>query len=64
MITNDLLQAKYEAQRRLDEAAEHDLTRYIENAHKIALETEKKYGLTFKYGNIEGQHLESQRKTA
>lgn len=54
MIINELLKAKYEAQKQLDEEALHDIERYIENCHRIALETEKKYGLQFKYGSIQG----------
>ncbi len=64
MITNDLLREKYEAHKRLDEAAEHDLERYIENTHKVVLEAEKNHGLKFKYGQIEGKQLGSPRKSA
>lgn len=59
MITNDLLREKYDAQKRLNEAAEHDLERYIENAHKVIQKTEKNYGIKFKYEHIEGQQLDT-----
>ena len=64
MITNDLLREKYEAQKRLDEAAGHDLERYIENTHKVVLETEKNHGIKFRYGSIEGKQLDTPRKSA
>lgn len=64
MITNDLLKVKYETQKQLDEEAQHDIERYIKNSHRIMLEAEKKYGLQFKHGNIQGRNLEQYAKIA
>ena len=62
MITNHLLETKYKTQKQLDEKAHHDIGEYVENSHKIVLEVEEKYGLKFKYGNIQGGSLESLRE--
>lgn len=64
MITNNLLKAKYEAQKQLDEEASHDIERYVKNTHRIVIEVEKKYGLQFKYGNILGGEVEPFAKIA
>jgi len=58
MITTPLLEEIYNTQKRLDEEAQHDLNKYIENSQKIVLEVEKKYGIKFKYGQFQGQTLE------
>jgi hypothetical protein len=55
MITTPLLEEIYNTQKRLDEEAQHDLDKYVENSKKIVLEVEKKYGLKFKYGQLQGQ---------
>jgi hypothetical protein len=64
MLTNPLLQAKYEAQMRLDEKANHDIKRYVENSRQAVLELASKYGLTIRYGEINGGYLEPERKIA
>jgi len=62
MITTPLLEEIYNTQKRLDEEAQHDIEKYIENSKKMVLEIEKKYGLKFKYGELEGRTLEPLRK--
>ena len=62
MITNHLLETKYKTQKQLDEEAQHDIGKYVENSHKIVLEVEEKYGLKFKYGNIQSGDLEPLRE--
>ena len=62
MITNHLLETKYKTQKQLDEEAHHDIRKYAENSHKIVLEVEEKYGLKFKYRNVQGGSLESVRE--
>jgi len=62
MITTPLLEEIYLTQKRLDEEAQHDIEKYIENSQKMVLEIEKKYGLTFKYGPIKGHTLKPLRK--
>ena len=49
MITNPLLEAKYEAQRRLSEQADHDLQKYPEIYQHIFEKLEQKYGRKFRY---------------
>ncbi len=58
MLTNPLLQAKYETQMRLDEKAQHDIRQYVENSHRTVLELARKHGLTIRYGEIKGGYLE------
>jgi len=53
MLTNPLLQAKYDAQMRLDKEANHDLKLYVENSHRKVAELARKYGFTIRYGEIE-----------
>jgi len=50
MITNPLLEAKYKAQKQLDEEARHYMVEYAENSHRIVVEIEAEYGIKFKYG--------------
>ena len=54
MITTPLLETKYEVQRALDDEANHDLTEYVKNSHRIVLDTEKEFGVKFQYGKIAG----------
>ncbi len=42
MITTPLLEEIYNTQKRLDEEAQHDIEKYIENSQRIVLEIEKK----------------------
>ncbi len=49
MITNPLLEAKYEAQKRLALETNHDLQNYNEIFKRTRLEIKRKYGLTFRY---------------
>ena len=53
-MTDDLLRAKSNVQKQLDEEACHDMERYVENARKIVREAEEEHGLTFKYGTPSG----------
>jgi len=58
MITNHLLEETYHAQKRLVEKSGYDMKKYSEIIHKIALETQEKYGIKLKYGHIKGDTLE------
>jgi len=58
MITNQLLEAKYKAQKLLDEKANHDLRQYFKNSHRNALDLAQKYGLVIRYDDIESGYLE------
>ncbi len=49
MLTNHILEIKNNTQKLLDEEAEHDLKKYIENSHRIVKDIEKKYGFKFNY---------------
>jgi hypothetical protein len=62
MMTNPLLEAKYQVQKRLDEEARHDITEYAKNSHRIVSEIEAAYGIKFKYNekaniSAEEKHL-------
>lgn len=52
MITNELLEAKYQAQRILAEQGGQDLRSYAQHVHQVVQHTERKYGLKFRYGRI------------
>ena len=49
MLTNELLEAKYRAQRALSEQGGDDLYGYAQNIHRIVQGVERKYGLRFRY---------------
>jgi hypothetical protein len=49
MLTNELLEAKYRAQRALAEQSGDDLHAYAENAQRIVRDIERKHGLKFRY---------------
>jgi len=49
MMTNELLQAKNRAQRRLDKQAGGDLRAYAKNVRQVVRAAEKKHGLKFRY---------------
>lgn len=51
-MTNELLEMKYETQRRLDTQAGHDLRTYARNVHEIVLAVEKEHGFKFRYRPI------------
>lgn len=53
MVTNELLETKYRAQRLMDKQAGHDLRTYAKNTHKIVQMVEKKHGLKFRYEPVE-----------
>jgi hypothetical protein len=53
MMTNPLLEAKYQVQKRLDEDARHDIMEYAKNSHRIVGEIEAAYGIQFKYMAVE-----------
>lgn len=52
MITNELLEAKYQAQRVLAEQGGPDLRSYAQHVHQIVRRTERQYGLRFRYGRV------------
>ena len=49
MITNHILEDKWKVQQALSEQAGHDPSRYIELAHKGAVEAQERYGIQFRY---------------
>jgi hypothetical protein len=49
MMTNELLEEKYRAQRALTAEGGDDLQEYARNLQRIVRETECKYGLRFRY---------------
>ena len=49
MIKNQLLEAKYEAQRRLSEQSGHDLRKYPEIYNRTIQKLEEQYGRKFQY---------------
>ncbi len=53
MITNDILKAKYETQKRLDKDAEGSLEIYVKKSHQNIQKAIAKYGLKLKYGTPE-----------
>ena len=57
MITTPPLEAKYKAQKKMDDEAQHDLKTYIKNTRAAVAEVEKQYGLKFQYGNVRGKRL-------
>ncbi len=57
MITTPPLEAKYKAQKKMDDEAQHDLKTYVKNTHTAVAEVEKQYGLQFQYGNVRGKRL-------
>ena len=52
MITNELLEEKYQAQRLLAEQGGDDLDSYVQHVHQVVLSTERKYGLKFRYVRV------------
>lgn len=57
MIKSVLLKEKYEAQKRLDDQANHDLKQYFTNEHHNVEELSKKFGLDIQYEDIKGGFL-------
>jgi hypothetical protein len=53
MITNHILEDKWRVQRALTEKAGHDPSRYIALAHTMAIETQERYGVHFRYAEVE-----------
>lgn len=49
MITNHILEDKRKVQKALSEQTGHDPRRYIELAHKGAVEAQERYGIQFRY---------------
>ena len=49
MLTNELLEAKYRAQRALADQGGDDWREYAQNVHRIVREVERKHGLKFRY---------------
>jgi len=52
MLTNELLEAKYQAQRVLAEQGGQDLRSYAQHVHQVVRRTERQYGLRFRYGRV------------
>ena len=52
MLTNELLEAKYQAQRVLAEQGGPDLRSYAQHVHQVVRRTERQYGLQFRYGRV------------
>jgi hypothetical protein len=57
-MTNPLLEEKYKVQRKLDEEAQHVITEYAKNSHRIVGEVEAIYGGKFKYGLLQGDSMD------
>jgi hypothetical protein len=53
MITNHILEDKWRVQRDLTEQAGHDPSRYIALIHMRAIETQERYGVRFRYVEME-----------
>lgn len=53
MITNHILEDKWRVQRALTEQAGHDPSEYIALTHTRAVETQVRYGVQFKYAEVE-----------
>jgi len=53
MITNHILKDKRKVQEALSEEAGHDLSRYVALAHEKVAEAEKRYGIEFRYVEME-----------
>jgi len=50
MILDELLRETHRVQQELADAAGDDVDQYFQLIHRLALETQQQYGLTFKYG--------------
>jgi len=64
MIENEALKDKHEAQRRMAQEAGYNIRTLEKNAHEIALQLEKEYGVKLKYGDSHGGYLEPLIKNA
>ncbi len=62
MYANPVLTMKEQVQQRLDRAVEHDLQAYIDNLHRIVMDIENTYHITFRYATQEAQ-IETKAKT-
>ncbi len=62
MISNPILEAKYKAQKEMDEKANHDMNTYVENVHQIVMNLSHQYGLKIKYGKNLSQEQASKEK--
>jgi hypothetical protein len=58
MITNHILEDKWRVQKALSEQAGHDPSKYIALAHKRAAEVQERYGIRFRYANVEVDYHE------
>lgn len=61
MPTNELLEAKYRAQRALSEQGGDDLHAYARNLRRIVQGVEQRYGLRFRYRGPGGETTPSDR---
>jgi len=52
MLTNELLEAKYRAQRALAAQSGNDLQAYAHNVHQIVRDVEQQLGLKFRYRRV------------
>ncbi|MBN1873882.1 MAG: hypothetical protein JXA33_06600 [Anaerolineae bacterium] len=66
MLTNELLEAKYRAQRALAEQGGDDLNTYVEHVQRMVREVEQKYGIKFHYRGNKGAEpaLEKKNKSS
>ncbi len=53
MITNPILEDKWRVQKALSQQAGHEPGGYIALAHRKALEAQERYGIQFRYVEIE-----------
>ena len=63
MLTNELLEAKYRAQRALAHQGGNDWREYAQNIHRIVREIERKHGLKFRYRQAGQQTATEPRAT-
>ena len=52
MLTNELLETKYRAQRALTTQGGDDLHAYAQNVHQIVQDVERQLGLKFRYRRV------------
>lgn len=64
MPTNELLEAKYRAQRALCEQGGDDLRAYARNLRRIVQGVEQRYGLRFRYRGPGGETTPSDQAPA
>jgi hypothetical protein len=58
MMTNPLLEIKYQTQKQLTEEAQYDIAKYVKNSHSIVRAVEAQFGVKFNYRVREGGEVE------